>query len=88
MQLRCTNCHKPFALSKDEINIALDTIHAEELWPLQCILPSLSPCKPCFSARTPTRRSRLATQTTHRGNQFIISKSERSTGILITGIII
>jgi phage FluMu protein Com len=31
MQLRCTTCHKPFALGKEEVNLALDTIHAEGL---------------------------------------------------------
>lgn len=31
MQIRCTNCHKPFAIGKDEVYFALDTIHAEDL---------------------------------------------------------
>jgi phage FluMu protein Com len=31
MQIRCTNCHKPFALSKDEIHLALDTLKEEGL---------------------------------------------------------
>lgn len=31
MQIRCTNCHKPFAISKDTVNAALDAIHAEGL---------------------------------------------------------
>ena len=31
MQLRCANCHKPFALNKDEVNLALDTIYTEGL---------------------------------------------------------
>ena len=31
MQIRCTNCHKPFALSKDEVHTALDTISSEDL---------------------------------------------------------
>ena len=31
MQIRCTNCHKPFAISKDTVLAALDTIHAEDL---------------------------------------------------------
>ncbi len=31
MQIRCTNCHKPFAISKDTVSAALDAIHAEGL---------------------------------------------------------
>lgn len=31
MQIRCSNCHKPFAISKDEVHLALDTISAEGL---------------------------------------------------------
>lgn len=31
MQIRCVNCHKPFALSKDEIHIALDTLNENGL---------------------------------------------------------
>jgi phage FluMu protein Com len=31
MQIRCSNCHKPFAIGKDEIHMALDTITAEGL---------------------------------------------------------
>lgn len=31
MQIRCTNCHKPFALSKETVHFALDTIYAEDL---------------------------------------------------------
>jgi phage FluMu protein Com len=31
MQIRCTNCHRPFAISKETVLVALDTIHAEEL---------------------------------------------------------
>jgi len=31
MQIRCTNCHKPFAIGKETVNAALDAIHAEGL---------------------------------------------------------
>lgn len=31
MQIRCYHCHKPFALSKDNVHSALDTIAAEGL---------------------------------------------------------
>ena len=31
MQLRCYHCHKPFALSKETVHYALDTIEAEKL---------------------------------------------------------
>jgi phage FluMu protein Com len=31
MQLRCTNCHKPFALSKETVHSALDQISNENL---------------------------------------------------------
>ncbi len=31
MQIRCTQCHKPFALNKEEVHAALDTIKEEGL---------------------------------------------------------
>jgi phage FluMu protein Com len=31
MQIRCSHCHKPFAMSKEAIHIALDTLTAEGL---------------------------------------------------------
>jgi hypothetical protein len=31
MQLRCQNCHRPFALGKDVIHAALDAMAAEHL---------------------------------------------------------
>jgi hypothetical protein len=31
MQLRCYNCHKPFALGKEAVNYALDTVTKEDL---------------------------------------------------------
>jgi phage FluMu protein Com len=31
MQIRCNNCHKPFALSKEAIHSALDQVNAEDL---------------------------------------------------------
>jgi hypothetical protein len=31
MQIRCNNCHKPFALSKEAVHAALDTVSAEKL---------------------------------------------------------
>ena len=31
MQIRCANCHKPFALGREEVHAALDAIHAEGL---------------------------------------------------------
>lgn len=31
MQIRCSNCHKPYALGKDFLHAALDTISAEGL---------------------------------------------------------
>lgn len=31
MQIRCTNCHRPFAIGKDMVIAALDEINAEGL---------------------------------------------------------
>ncbi len=31
MQIRCYNCHKPFALGKDAVHYALDMIESEGL---------------------------------------------------------
>lgn len=31
MQIRCMNCHKPFALNKDALHAALDYIEQEKL---------------------------------------------------------
>jgi phage FluMu protein Com len=31
MQIRCNNCHKPFAIGREEVNFALDSIHTEKL---------------------------------------------------------
>jgi phage FluMu protein Com len=31
MQIRCSHCHKPFALNKDAVHAALDTVTAEGL---------------------------------------------------------
>ena len=31
MQIRCQQCHKPFALNKDQIHAALDSMAAEDL---------------------------------------------------------
>ena len=31
MQLRCSNCHRPFALSKEAVSSALDYVFAEDL---------------------------------------------------------
>lgn len=31
MQIRCFNCHKPFALGKEQIHAALDELAAEDL---------------------------------------------------------
>jgi phage FluMu protein Com len=31
MQIRCNNCHKPFALGKEAVHAALDTVSAEDL---------------------------------------------------------
>ena len=31
MQIRCINCHRPFAIGKDTVLAALDTIYAEDL---------------------------------------------------------
>jgi hypothetical protein len=31
MQIRCSNCHKPFALSREAVHVALDTVTAENL---------------------------------------------------------
>lgn len=38
MQIRCTNCHRPFAIGKDTLHAALDAIHAENLnhYNVQC----------------------------------------------------
>ena len=31
MQLRCTNCQRPFALNKEAVNAALDHVYSENL---------------------------------------------------------
>ena len=31
MQIRCTNCHRPFAIGKEMVIAALDEIHTEGL---------------------------------------------------------
>jgi hypothetical protein len=31
MQIRCSNCHRPFALGKEAVHAALDIVTAEEL---------------------------------------------------------
>lgn len=31
MQIRCTNCHRPFAINKETVYAALDEIHNENL---------------------------------------------------------
>lgn len=31
MQIRCTNCHRPFAIGKETVYAALDMIHTEDL---------------------------------------------------------
>ncbi|HSO28051.1 MAG TPA: hypothetical protein VLS48_08275 [Anaerolineales bacterium] len=31
MQIRCTNCHKPFAISKETVHAALDAIEEQDL---------------------------------------------------------
>lgn len=38
MQIRCQNCHRPFALSKDAVHAALDVVMADDLnhYNVQC----------------------------------------------------
>ena len=39
MQTRCQNCHRPFALSKEVVHAALDTMatqHLEHYYNVQC----------------------------------------------------
>lgn len=31
MQIRCYQCHKPFALGQEEVLLALNTLHSEKL---------------------------------------------------------
>ncbi len=31
MQIRCYHCHKPYALSKETVDTALNTLHIEKL---------------------------------------------------------
>jgi phage FluMu protein Com len=31
MQIRCNNCHKPFAMNKDAVVAALETVHSENM---------------------------------------------------------
>lgn len=31
MQIRCHHCHKPYALSNDAVQLALETLHTEDL---------------------------------------------------------
>jgi len=38
MQIRCSNCHRPFAISRDNIHAALDVVFEEDLqhYNVQC----------------------------------------------------
>ena len=38
MQIRCQNCHRPFALNRDMVHAALDNLQEEELgyYNVQC----------------------------------------------------
>ena len=38
MQIRCTNCHKPFAIGKETVHAALDAIYTDDLihYNVQC----------------------------------------------------
>ncbi len=38
MQIRCQNCHKPFALNREAVHAALDEVHAQDLshYNVQC----------------------------------------------------
>ncbi|MGW8226227.1 MAG: hypothetical protein ACWGOY_10860 [Anaerolineales bacterium] len=31
MQIRCTNCHRPFAINREAVHAALDEIHSQNL---------------------------------------------------------
>jgi hypothetical protein len=31
MQIRCTNCHRPFAIGKETVHAALDAIYTDDL---------------------------------------------------------
>lgn len=31
MQIRCSHCHRPFALGKEDVHAALDALQAEDL---------------------------------------------------------
>lgn len=39
MQIRCYNCHKPFALGKEAVHAALDTVTAEQLSHYNAVCP-------------------------------------------------
>ncbi len=39
MQIRCQNCHKPYALNKDMVHAALDHISAENLSHYDAVCP-------------------------------------------------
>lgn len=39
MQIRCSNCHKPFALNKDMVHTALTVIHEEGLSHYDAVCP-------------------------------------------------
>ena len=54
MQLRCYNCHKPFALGKEAVNYALDTVTKEDLNHYNAYCPH---CK---------RANRVSVQALHR----------------------
>jgi len=54
MQIRCSNCHKPFAIGKDEIHLALDSITAEGLAHYNAYCPHCRASQPDISGRTPS----------------------------------
>jgi hypothetical protein len=39
MQIRCYNCHKPFALGKEAVHAALDQVVAEDLSHYNAVCP-------------------------------------------------
>ena len=49
MQIRCTNCHRPYALGKAEVHALLDQMEAEQLHHIN------APCPHCRRVNSVSR---------------------------------
>ncbi len=71
MQIRCQNCHKPFALNKETIHAALDTLTAEGLNHYNAFCPH------CRRANRVSREELLRAAPDWKGNETPEEKLEQ-----------